>query len=220
MSSLEGFEFILMRHAESVNNRSQREALLPGLFSRVPDPPLTPRGKQQAQEAAARLRPLVGETAIEVFTSDMTRTIETAMHLAKGLGAASSTRVCVVPVPFFSEMGTDTVVEEPLQARFAETARECGACLDGSLWRGAWDDSQRLAGDYEACLPRFLAGVMPWIVERCRRRRRNKGALPVVIGHGQYMRQMLGVWRRFHNAEAVRCRCRGDGGIEIVERLR
>lgn len=219
----EGFDFLLMRHAESVNNMRQREALFPGAFARVPDPPLTALGERQAQAAAARviapqLRPPSGPApaTVEIFTSDMSRAIQTALHVAKGLAAElPSTRVCVVPVPFFSEMGSDTVVREPTAHRFAAAAAECGAHLDASLWREAWGESRALAGDYAACLPLFLSRVMPWIEERCRRRRVR---CPIVVGHGQFMRNMLGVWKRFRNAEAARCRFEG-GRVSFVDRV-
>ena len=225
VDDVEGFEFILMRHAESVNNRLRRDALIPGIYQRIPDPPLTPHGREQATIAAANLcafivnnKAQVPPASVEIFTSDMVRTIETAMYVAKGLRyELPSTRVCVVPLPFFNEMGSETVVSEPLGCRFAGTARECGAFLDGSLWRSSWGESQAMAGDYEACLFRFLSVVMPWVKERCRRN--SHGILPVLVGHGQYMRHMLNIWKRFQNAEAIRCRFR-SGKIEFVDFIR
>ena len=206
-----------MRHAESVNNMRQRKAAIPGVFTRVPDPPLTPRGREQAEAAARRVGPLLAPhpAAVEIYTSDMTRAIETALHLARGLRREiPGMRVCVVPLPFFNEMGSDTVVQEPDQSRFAATARECGAVLDTSLWRSSWKESREVAGEYEACLPLFLGRVLPWLRRRCA----ESGRVPLLIGHGQYMRTMLGVWRRFGNTDLLRCRFSGSrvGLVEIV----
>lgn len=218
----DGFEFIMMRHAESVNNVRQRNAIIPGIFTRIDDPPITLQGQRQAQAAASRIHPFINgsppPTTLEIFTSDMARTIETAMHVAKGLSEEMpTTRVCIVPLPFFNEMGSHTTVSEPIQERFSDTAHACGACLDGSLWRSSWQESQNLAGDYEACITRFISIVMPWVQQRqCRQRYRT---LPIIVGHGQYMRHMLKTWKRFQNADLVRCRFKG-GRIEFIEYIR
>lgn len=223
----DGFEFILMRHAESVNNMRQHDAPFPGVFTRVPDPVLTDKGKQQAEVAAEMLARIEGMNShlatLEIFTSDMNRTIETAMFVAKGLRRGMpATRVCVVPLPFFNEMGSDTVVSEPYWGRFSDIERECGAVLDGSLWRSSWGESREFAGNYEVCISRFLLIVLPWLEERCRRQSKlgkTKSGPPIIVGHGQYMRHMLNVWKRFHNTEAVYCRFR-RGVVEIIDCVR
>jgi len=70
---------ILMRHAETVFNvvfgATRRD---PG----VEDPPLTPRGRDQARQAAAALKP---EAVRRIITSPYSRALETAQILADAL---------------------------------------------------------------------------------------------------------------------------------------
>lgn len=71
---------LLIRHAESVwNEHFSASRIDVG----IPDPPLTPRGVEQARAAAERLR---GEGARRLITSPYRRTLHTATIIAEALG--------------------------------------------------------------------------------------------------------------------------------------
>ena len=69
-------ELALIRHAESAWNAE-------GRWQGHGDPPLSPRGREQAAALAAELAPLRFEL---VVTSDLARAIETGAALARALG--------------------------------------------------------------------------------------------------------------------------------------
>lgn len=212
-------EVVLMRHGESVNNMRQSLTCIPGGYTRLPDAPLTRRGKVQAERAAGRAAAEMGlgaadppPSSLDIYTSDMTRAIQTGFYLAKGLREQGvvprSTLVCVVPVPFFSEVGSDTTVSVPSRARYREEEETCGARLDPSLWQpSTWADSQRCAGDYELCQSRFVEVVLP----KLRARGATAACKTLIVGHGQYLMRILGRWRNLKNTQVVHCRV-DEGG--------
>ena len=67
-------KIFLIRHGESQGNIDQ------SLYKTVPDwkVPLTPRGKQQAQEAAGFLSGKIGNKPVLIFSSPHVRTVQTA----------------------------------------------------------------------------------------------------------------------------------------------
>lgn len=71
---------ILLRHGESIGNVDE------SAFCRIPDHAmdLTPAGVQQARDAGARLRALLGEQAVDVFVSPYQRTWQTLARLELG----------------------------------------------------------------------------------------------------------------------------------------
>lgn len=79
-------ELWLIRHAESIGNRD-------GWYQGQDDPPLTPRGHQEARRLAARLRGqlLSCEEALQkapgvvLYCSDLVRAMETAQYVAHAL---------------------------------------------------------------------------------------------------------------------------------------
>jgi broad specificity phosphatase PhoE len=71
--------FVLVRHGETPFNREGR---FQGADS---DPPLTPRGREQAQAVAEELE---GVDFDALYTSDLLRAIETAQVLAETVGVA------------------------------------------------------------------------------------------------------------------------------------
>jgi probable phosphoglycerate mutase len=85
-------QLALIRHAQSTWNAD-------GRWQGHGDPPLSPRGRQQAEALAGALRELRFEL---VVTSDLTRAIETGAPLARALG------VDALPCPGLRELDLGT----------------------------------------------------------------------------------------------------------------
>jgi len=68
--------FLIIRHAESEWNASER-------WQGHGDPPLSDRGREQAQSLAAEL---AGETIDALYSSDLARAVETATIIGAGWG--------------------------------------------------------------------------------------------------------------------------------------
>jgi alpha-ribazole phosphatase len=87
--------FLLVRHGESVWNGERR-------IQGHRDPPLSERGRRQADLVLARLAPHVGAGVAAVFTSPLRRAAETAERIGEIF------RLPVVPDPDLREMGLGT----------------------------------------------------------------------------------------------------------------
>lgn len=68
--------FLLVRHGESVWNGERR-------IQGHQDPPLSERGRRQADRLVARLAPHVTPAVAAVFTSPLRRAIETAQRIGE-----------------------------------------------------------------------------------------------------------------------------------------
>ncbi|WP_221088606.1 histidine phosphatase family protein [Deinococcus aquaedulcis] len=76
-------KLLLIRHGQSENNLTEHR---PDYAQRrLPDPPLTPLGRQQAQHTAAHLA-AQNHGVTHLYTSLMTRAVQTAAPFAQALG--------------------------------------------------------------------------------------------------------------------------------------
>lgn len=198
---------VMIRHGESINNYRQSKSWCG--YERIPDAPLTRLGRRQAEESAARvLRAIchdgksISNNSIEIYTSDMTRAIETGMYIAKGLKTLLLPRqieVCIVPLPFCNEIGARNV-ETPSLDRFKKTMDATGCHLDASHFAAYWDESQTLVGNFASSHARFRELVLPWL----KRRHVDTGTcLPLLVNHGLVMRRVVGTLKYFRNTDIV-----------------
>ena len=209
---------IFVRHGQSLNNFNCQHSLWGAHHS---DPPLTQIGRSQSLAMGRLLStqrgrgtdPLGQEIDLRhcrtIYTSDMRRAVETGVCVSQGWGGGRS----VTPVPFFSEMsnwggylGSDTSVTPPTQGQYKEQVAQLqrvGGSLDVDAgWDAAtWRESQRCAGDYDACHKGFVTRVLPWLQRR--HRHDKEGGAVVVVGHGRYLRWLLGIWARLKNTAVV-----------------
>lgn len=77
-------ELLLIRHGQSANNALEHEAASPG--GRLPDPPLTPLGHEQARRLAGWAARGGDGPVSHLYSSLTTRAVQTAAPLAAALG--------------------------------------------------------------------------------------------------------------------------------------
>ncbi len=168
---------LFARHAESEwNARFSTSRIDPGL----PDPPLTARGREQAQLLARRL---AAEGVVRLITSPYRRALETALIVAQ-------------------ELGVPLEVEPLVRERFAFT---CDIGTPASRLRREFP---RLPLDHLPeywWSPRVESDgtVRARIRQLCRRLAADSGPRPLaVISHWGFLRVLTG--RPLDNAELVR----------------
>lgn len=171
---------LLVRHGESTWNAA-------GLWQGQGDPPLSERGRSQAQQLARRL---AAESPTRLVTSDLARARETAQIVAQALGLA------VELEPGLREL--DVGVWSGL------SPREVGRRWPEELARFRAGDPDLRVGGGESVRQlrrRALAALEAWA-------RRSDGCL-AVITHGGVVRMLLGIelgnveWRRVDLTELL-----------------
>ena len=197
---------LFVRHGESLNNVLQ--SVYPflklgwcwegGLYRAHPHPdaPLTMAGVQQARSAGEFVFSGLNVFSDAVFCSEMTRAIETAAHAG---GVAGVKRVAVVP--YFSEISSKVGrrVRPPLSSRHEEALRGSATSLDGTLFPPeVWRRSASCAGDFRSSSALFQEQSLPRIKEIVGAR------VAVVVGHGRFLRCLLGLWTRIPNTGVIR----------------
>jgi len=179
---------ILMRHAETVFNvvfgATRRD---PG----VEDPPLTPRGRDQARAAAAAL---AGEGARRIVVSPYSRALETADILAGTLGLPVTVEPLVRErMKFVCDIGTPASV---LRRRWPHFAFEA---LDEIWWAGE-EEPQELLDARTRSFCAAMTGMPDW-------------AETVVVTHWGVVRSLTG--RRIQNCERLRVDPARPGGALV-----
>jgi 2,3-bisphosphoglycerate-dependent phosphoglycerate mutase len=113
-------ELVIVRHAEPEWARDGRS---------IDDPPLTPRGNEQARHLARRL---AGEEFDEVLVSPLRRAAQTAQPVIKAVGGAGQTAdwLAEIRAPLFEGTPSETV-EAIFREHRAKPVEEHWGGLDG-----------------------------------------------------------------------------------------
>ena len=181
-----------IRHGESTNNYYRERSLVP-CYRRDTDSPLSTAGRIQCQCLGAVLdgAPLIDLHT--VYASEMQRAVHSGLALidtTRCQGDGPSLQI----VPFFSEIRACSIAPpEDTKICYSDHIRDLE-------WPEAvWRHSETHLGRYRSSSQRFRTQVLPWIWSR---RRDNTRHIPVV-GHGSYLRRLLGLARKLSNTEVV-----------------
>ncbi len=188
---------LLVRHAESDWNRERR-------WQGHADPPLSARGREQADELAERL---VGEKLAAVYSSDLRRAVETATVVARGHGLDVITDPALREIDVGEWSGLTTA---EIEERYPEGFARHVAGGDG------WDE-----GEPHAAMSARVIGAVARIAEA------HPGSVVLCVLHGGTIRALLakaegvdlGEWRRTRRGPAngaVAAIAVEDGGFRLV----
>lgn len=199
---------IVIRHAESINNARQKQSCFQ-TYKRHPNAPLTSRGKQQAFDVAEQLHKALfveneapTTTTFDIYTSEMTRSIETGIHICQRLKKLEpKITFCIVPLPFCHEIGSQGITA-PKSESYNDTDEDCH--FDNGLFSDCRQKSELNQGDFDKSYHLFKSIVVPRIINR------NKSNTLIFIFHGNYMRKIFSVFRYYKNTEMVECELMPD----------
>jgi alpha-ribazole phosphatase len=158
--------FLLVRHGESVWNGERR-------IQGHRDPPLSERGRRQADLVLARLAPHLGSTVGAVYTSPLRRAAETAERIGEVF------RLPVTPDPDLREMGLGTWE--------GMTVPEIQAAFPGAYERWLEDPLAAPAPGGEP-LPAFAARTAAAFA---RMQAAHPGLDLIVVSHGGVIKSLL-----------------------------
>jgi broad specificity phosphatase PhoE len=84
-------KFIFIRHGEATHNVAYRECKNEAVFSeeKYKDAPLTEKGIQEARDLANKLRDQIGDKTVCIWSSPLTRAIQTAEELFEELNVGN-----------------------------------------------------------------------------------------------------------------------------------
>jgi len=158
---------ILIRHAESQHHIS-------GLSGGWTDTPITPRGHQQAELLAERLRRELPASPIRLLTSDLLRARETAAYIAMALGVSAEPDARLRE---FNNGEAAGLTNAEVARRWPRAAGSMS--LDERPWPGSdtWREFYARAGA-------FLDSLNP------------AGPIPVIVTHGGMVYAMVAHWLR------------------------
>ena len=177
------FDLHLVRHGQSTWNAARR------VQGQTPHVPLTALGEEQAVQAASRL---AGCGARTVYSSDLRRSVQTALPIARRLG------VTVTVDPDLRERGLGRFEGQPSDRAWAAA----GAAWGDPGWRPPGGESIRDAcGRIRGFLRRLRAGA--------------DGAPVVVVTHGDIAGFALGLLRGFP-ADALPWTALANGEVVTV----
>lgn len=178
----------LIRHGHSVNNYLR--AARPHEYEEIRhyDAPLTMLGRIQSK--------LLGREVCRgvkvIYTSDMSRAIETAIYMDQ--------RVEIIPIPYFAEIGhvAPTFNKDFKHNVYTDKWFNSNNTLNiVNAWSDdIWAHSNSIAGDYDKCSSFFRSVVLKWIINR-----HSSGDLGgiVIIGHGKFLRYLCDTFLRLEN---------------------
>jgi len=203
---------IVIRHAESVNNARQSQSCFQ-TYKRHPDAPLTSRGKQQAFDVADRIHKALfhagkvsPSTTFDIYTSEMTRSIETGIYICQRLKIIEpKITFCVVPLPFCHEIGSQGVI-----APTSESYKNEYCHFDNGVFSDCRQQSESIQGEFDQSYHLFKTVATPRILKR------NKTNTPIFIFHGNYMRKIFSMFTYYKNTEMVECELMPDIGFVFV----
>lgn len=157
---------VMVRHGQSTWNLQRR------LQGQSAEPELTDLGREQAREAAARVRELVGEVPVRLISSDLTRARQTAEIVASHVGAPVEIdeRLREQGLGALEGRGLDEMVALPLPE-------------DSHITEIAWADGAETIADVHARLRPLVADL------------RTAAGVDVVVlvSHGDTLRVLLAV---------------------------
>ena len=168
------------------------------------DAPLTLAGRHQATKIGELLSEYSSKLDLydrQIFCSDMARAIGTAGYMTIGWrrGSTQSPR-SVIPLPFFAEMSASGNCTNQCTEEHLRDAWHCN--VDPASWDDdTWKRSHECAGDFKTSAEQWHADVIPWLHTRVHSH--ATGKVPVVVCHGRYIRQLLGMWSRLVNTQPV-----------------
>lgn len=84
-------KFIFVRHGEATHNVAYRESKNDAVFTeeKYKDAPLTEKGIQEARDLANKLRDYIGDKTVCIWSSPLTRAIQTAEELFEELNVGN-----------------------------------------------------------------------------------------------------------------------------------
>lgn len=183
-------DILLLRHGESVNNTLPEHA-------HIPDPPLTARGRAQAERLAAALAPLRPDV---VICSPLLRSLQTAAPLAAGSGVPWLCWADVVEVNRAHPDDGQPLAD--LQRRYPGVDFEPGMPWPGFPGRETGDQATARADR----LSRRLEAGFP------------AAARVAVVGHGGFNAFLLRSWLGAPQDGTVRV-VQGNTCINVIRRV-